>query len=250
MSEFRFKKFSVKNERSAMKVNTDGVLLGAAAILGDSPVKVLDAGTGTGTIALMVAQRLEEKNLLEGSSILGIDIDELSADEAEENFRQSPWSAFMECRHLPLSECEGTFDLIISNPPFFDGSLPNPDSRKKLSRHTFPKESEGRKDSPLSFRSLVEYAQGHLSDNGTLVMILPSENEPTLERSAPAFGLRIERSLSVRTVPSKEPSRVIVHLKKNLPSGTVPKKETLTIQDHGEYTPEYRSLVKDFYLWG
>ena len=100
MSEFRFKKFSVKNERSAMKVNTDGVLLGAAASIGDSPLKVLDAGTGTGTIALMIAQRMEEKGILEGSSILGIDIDEQSAYEAEENFRRSPWKGFMECRHL------------------------------------------------------------------------------------------------------------------------------------------------------
>ena len=248
MSEFRFKKFSVKNERSAMKVNTDGVLLGAAASIGDSPLKVLDAGTGTGTIALMIAQRMEEKGILEGSSILGIDIDEQSAYEAEENFRRSPWKGFMECRHLSLSECEGSFDLIISNPPFFDGSLPNPDIRKKLSRHTSSPDDEGHKNSPLSFRSLVEYAKGHLSDNGTLAMILPSGNEPILERFAPAFGLHIERSLRIRTVPSKEPSRVIVHLKKNLPSGTVPKKETLTVQDRGEYTPEYRSLVKDFYL--
>ena len=90
MSEFRFKRFSVKNERSAMKVNTDGVLLGASVILEERPLRVLDAGTGTGTIALMIAQRLEEKGLLDQSSILGIDIDADSAEEAAENFRSSP----------------------------------------------------------------------------------------------------------------------------------------------------------------
>ena len=250
MSEFRFKKFSVKNEESAMKVNTDGVLLGAAVHLDRGGIRVLDAGTGTGTIALMIAQRLEEKNFLEGSVILGIDIDVHSAKEAAENFLNSTWSSHLECRHMPLKECSGTFDLIVSNPPFYDHTLPNPDSRKNMTRHTVSPELEGGADSALSYRTLLEFSATGLSDGGTLAMILPADNEIPLRRLAASFGLALERIMRIRTTPKKEPSRIIVHLKKNPSTGIVPTEETLTVQDGGNYTPGYRNLVKDFYLWG
>ena len=250
MSEFRFKRFSVKNDRSAMKVNTDGVLLGASVILDERPLRVLDAGTGTGTIALMIAQRLEEKGRLDQSSILGIDIDADSAEEAAENFRSSPWNAQMESRHIPLSQCDGIFDLIVSNPPYFDSSLPNPDSRKKLSRHTLPSENESRSDAPLSYRALIDYSEEHLADGGIAVMILPADKELELKRTAASSGLSTIRIMRIKTTPGKDPSRIIVHLKKKSPAGILPTEETLIIQDRGEYTPEYRSIVKDFYLWG
>ena len=250
MSEFRFKRFCVKNDRSAMKVNTDGVLLGASVILDNRPLRVLDAGTGTGTIALMIAQRMEEKGLLDQSSILGIDIDADSAEEAAENFRSSPWNAKMESRHTPLSMCEGLFDLIVSNPPYFDSSLPNPDSRKKISRHTLSPENESRDDAPLSYRTLIEYSEDHLVEGGLVVMILPADKEIEVKRTAASSGLSTISIARIKTTPGKDPSRIIVHLKKKSPAGILPTEETLIIQDHGEYTPEYRSIVKDFYLWG
>ena len=250
MSVFRFKQFSVKNLRSAMKVNTDGVLLGACLQLGDHPVTVLDAGTGTGTIALMTAQRLNEKGILESSRITGIDIDKDSAEEAGENFRSSKWAAFMECRNVALQDCEGSFDIIVSNPPFFDFSLPNPDERKNLSRHTAVPSEEMADGAAMSYRTLIDYSNEHLKENGVLAMILPSECETPLRRLAASYGLQMTHILRIRTTPSKAPSRIIVHLKKNSSAGTVPVEEELIIQNNGEYTPGYKALVKDFYLWG
>ena len=102
MSIFHFKKFDVKNERSAMKVNTDGVLLGICAPIQPSDRQILDIGTGTGTVALVLAQRLSGTPIGEGAVITGIDIDKDAAGEADENFRGSPWSSILTALHTPL----------------------------------------------------------------------------------------------------------------------------------------------------
>ena len=164
MSIFRFKKFEVRNEKSAMKVNTDGVLLGAACPVRPDMKNVLDIGTGTGTIALMLAQRISALTQTTDSSIdlniIGIDIDEDAAAEAGANFAASAWAGSLEARRQALAELsdDRAFDLIVSNSPYYDSSLTNPDAKKTAARHT--------DETGLSFREVLEFAGKHLAQEG------------------------------------------------------------------------------------
>jgi tRNA1Val (adenine37-N6)-methyltransferase len=251
MGVFRFKKFEVVNERSAMKVNTDGVLLGAAMTILPSDRTMLDVGTGTGTIALMAAQRLSSAILNSSSAILNevknpridaIDIDEASASEASANFINSPWNSILKAHHLPLEEfaasTETVYDLIFSNPPYFEDSLTAPDERKSTARHT----SDG-----LSYRDIFEFAKDRLSENGRVSLVLPADQEAALTRYARMCGLYLFRILRVRTVPRKAPSRIIAEFSRTRCAEL--SEELLTIQDEGKYTQEYLSLTGDFYLF-
>lgn len=242
---FRFKHFEIRNERSAMKVNTDGVLLGAAVSLGDGDRRILDAGTGTGVIALILAQRMSEAGM--DTRILGIDIDAPSAEEAGENFSASPWTGILEADATPLQACTGTFDLIVSNPPYYDASLRNPDLRKSTARHTAAEDEENPGTSSLSYRTLAEFASCHLSENGRLAVILPSDRESVFLRTARGYGLYPSRILRIRTVPRKAPARFIAELSRTREENI--SEEELTIQNEGRYTGRYTDLVKEFYLW-
>ena len=241
MSVFRFKRFEVVNERSAMKVNTDGVLLGAAMTILPSDRALLDIGTGTGTIALMTAQRLSAF-YSDNAAVDAIDIDEPSASEAAANFEASPWSRNLKAYHSSLDEFAASnhtrYDLIFSNPPYFEDSLTAPDVRKSTARHT----SAG-----LSYRDIFEFARTHLSDKGRISLVLPSDLEKDLTRYARMSGLHLFRILRVRTVPRKAPSRIITEFSFVRPSHII--EELLTIQDEGKYTQEYLSLTRDFYLF-
>lgn len=247
MSVFHFKKFIVANERSAMKVNTDGVLLGAAMTLHHSDTAMLDVGTGTGTIALMAAQRVAE--LWESSSddtpvrIDAIDIDEPSASEAAMNFAASPWKGMLRAYNLPLNEFAGSescsrYDLIFSNPPYFEDSLTAPDERKSTARHT----SDG-----LSYRDIFDFAAEHLSDDGRVSLVLPADQEHALTRYARMCGFHLFKIMRVRTVPRKAPSRIIAEFSRL--RCEAPEETLLTIQNEGQYTEEYLSLTHDFYLF-
>lgn len=237
MGVFRFKRFEVRNERSAMKVNTDGVLLGAAVTLSGSEKRVLDVGTGTGTIALMLAQRLSDMGA--NARITGIDIDAPSAEEAGENFAASPWATILDARNVPLQQYDGgPFDLIVSNPPYFDDSLQAPDARRNISRHSVEGES-------LSYRELVAFAAESLGPDGRLAMILPADVEKTLRRTAVSFGLYPSRILRVRTKVTKLPSRIIVEFGRAI---ATPAEELLTIHEKERYSEEYLSMTNTFYI--
>ena len=247
MSVFRFKKFEVVNEKSAMKVNTDGVLLGAVMTISPSDLRLLDIGTGTGTIALMAAQRLsaasERANDKGYALVQAIDIDEASATEAGVNFRNSPWPDMLQAFHTSLDgfiETSGDckYDLIFSNPPYFEDSLNAPEERRNNARHT----STG-----LSYREILDFAADRLSENGRVSFVLPSETENSLCRHARMSGLHLFRIVRVRTVPRKAPSRIIAEfsrIRTDLPEDVI-----LTIQNEGKYTQEYLSLTRDFYLF-
>ena len=269
MSIFRFKQFEVVNERSAMKVNTDGVLLGAVMTIDPNDRRLLDIGTGTGTIALMAAQRMaegfpvgpgmtgkmsgmtgkmsgmtEHEITLRKFQIEAIDIDEPSATEAAVNFRNSPWGQHMSVTQASLEEYaadlaeEVRYDLIFSNPPYFDDSLEAPEERRNNARHT---------GSGLSYRELLEFSAVRLTECGRFAIVLPADQERALTRHARMCGLHLSRITRVRTVPRKAPSRIIAEFSRN--RNETPTDTVLTIQDEGKYTQEYLSLTRDFYLF-
>lgn len=254
MSVFRFKRFEVVNDRSAMKVNTDGVLLGASMTISYNDRRLLDVGTGTGTIALMAAQRVSQRDTLPDDgdlSITAIDIDQISVEEASANFMNSPWSEIIDARHISLdgfaAEIENVerksgmstrFDLIFSNPPYFDESLLAPDQRRSNARHT----STG-----LSYRELLDFAAKYLSEDGHISMVLPADTESSLTRHARMNGLHLFRILRVRTVPRKSPTRIIAEFSRH--RCETPEDKVLTIQNEGKYSEEYLSLTHDFYLF-
>ena len=240
MSVFKFKKFQVVNERSAMKVNTDGVLLGAVMTVQPSDRVLLDIGTGTGTIAMMAAQRLSDV-CSEPFVVEAIDIDKDSADEAAANFKNSPWSSSLRIYHASLDEFAsqaGEYDLIFSNPPYIEDSLTAPDQRKSTARHT----SDG-----LSYRDIFEFADKNLAVSGRVAFVLPLDQELALCRYGRMCGLHLFRITRVRTVPRKAPTRMIAEFSRTRCEN--PEDITLTIQSEGKYTQEYLTLMRDFYLF-
>ena len=258
MGVFQFKRFNVMNERSAMKVNTDGVLLGAAMTIRPDDRRLLDIGTGTGTIALMAAQRAlgipgqagddkpvtgDDEPVTGGDVMIdAIDIDEPSATEAAENFKASPWSDHLHVHNLSLQEFAETgsekYDLIFSNPPYFEDSLTAPDERKSTARHT----SDG-----LSYRDIFEFAAERLTCCGRVALVLPADQEAPLCRYARMCGLHLFRILRIRTVERKAPIRIIAEFSRE--RCQTPSDGILTIMNKGKYTQEYLSLTHDFYLF-
>ena len=251
MSVFRFKYFNVVNERSAMKVNTDGVLLGVAMTMLSADRRMLDIGTGTGTIALMAAQRAlgipgqpGDGEMGAGDDVMidAIDVDEPSASEAAANFCESPWAEHLRAHDLSLQDFASKesckYDLIFSNPPYFEDSCIAPDERKSTARHT----SVG-----LSYRDIFEFASERLTDNGRVSLVLPADQEAALCRYARMCGLHLFRIMRIRTVERKAPMRIITEFSRQ--RCQTPADEILTIMKEGKYTQEYLSLTKDFYLF-
>ena len=233
-----------------MKVNTDGVLLGALMTVRPEDRTWLDVGTGTGTVALMVAQRISamaEKGETGyagaiPASVLAIDIDAPSAREAARNFAASPWPSMLESVHSSLDGFRAAgasmkFDRIFSNPPYYDLSLEAPDSRRNTARHT----------ESLSYRELTDFSSVFLSENGLLSIILPAVSETWLLRHARMSGLHLSRLVRIRTTHRKQPSRIVAEFSRYRSSD--PSVSLLTIRDGQSYTPEYIALTRDFYLW-
>ena len=240
--------------RSAMKVNTDGVLLGAwltipSLTASGKRLEVLDIGTGTGVIALIIAQRLQ--SILAQFSIFAIDSDSPSAAEAQENFTASPWPAMLEAKHLTLQEMsmdncfENRFDIITSNPPYFKDSLKAPSARRSSARHT----------DNLPYETLISSAAKMLIENGTFSVVLPAEVLEEFISLAREQGLVPVRICRVKTVSAGKIKRVLIEFKKrckesNITQENAPAEELLTIQERGDgpYTNEYRRLTGDLYL--
>ena len=218
-----------------MKVGTDGVLLGAWAGQG-SPDSVLDIGTGSGLIALMLAQRFPE------ARITGIDIDRDAAMQARENFGKSPWKDRLLAMHISLQEFCRThanqrFDLIVSNPPFYDTTLTNPDTRKTTARHT----------GGLAHNELLLLSASLLSDPGVFSLIIPSESEKSLLRLAGRSGLHLLRLTRVFSKPGSRQRRTLAEFGKT-PSAT-PVEDTLTLMNpDGSRSGAHAGLTGDFYL--
>lgn len=228
MSAFRFKQFAVEQDDVAMKVGTDGVLLGAWVDTRGAD-RILDIGTGTGVIALMMAQRSAAQ------TIVGVDIDAVATARANSNFSISPWSDRLVTYNMPVQQYEGEkFDLIVSNPPYFTDSLLCPDSRRTLARHT----------TELSLIDLDDAVQRLLADGGRFALILPAEQ---MERYIALSALTVVRRCDVYSYPGGEVKRVMAELSR----GAQMAAQTQSIAIYTEkrdYSAEYRELTKDFYL--
>ena len=227
---FSLKQFTIWQDRCAMKVGTDGVLLGAWA-----PTKgvkrILDVGTGTGLIALQLAQRCPE------ACITAIEIDEEASAQARENVLHSPWPdrIKVECCDFKDFLPAGMFDLIVSNPPYFVDALRCPDVQRNLARH-----SDG-----LSYEMLFGRSICMLDKDGQISVIIPYEAEKIVTDVAWKNGLSLIRCTEVYTKPDKPCRRLLLSF------GLYPQKferDTLCIEDkNSQYTPEYTALTKDFY---
>ncbi len=244
---FRFKQFTVWHDRCAMKVGTDGVLLGAWAgpgrpgeISGGSPQTVLDIGTGSGLVALMLAQRYPE------AQVTGIDSDAEAAAQARENFAGSPWQQRLRAAHISLQEfCRGTaataaarrFDLIVSNPPFYDTTLTSPDPLRTAARHT----------GGLTHEELLLLSAGLLSDTGVFSLIVPSESEKSILRLADRSRLHLHRLTRVYSKPSSRPRRILASFGK-ISKGPVTEETVCLTDADGSRSEWYRKISEEFYL--
>lgn len=231
---FRFRQFSVRHDRCAMKVGTDGVLLGAWAPGGRS---ILDIGTGTGLIALMMAQRFPEAH------VTGIDIDGDAALQARENAAVSPFAPRIEVAHSSLAGFVAaaspplSFDSIVCNPPFFLHSLKNPDARRSVARHA---------DS-LPFADLFRGVAALLAPSGVFSAIVPAEVFEAFTAEASIAGLFVSRLTRVRTTPRKPPKRSLVAFSRLRPD-TLVEEECVMSQSDGSRSEWYRGLTTEFYL--
>lgn len=234
---FRFKQFSVSHAVSSMHVGVDAVLLGAVAGIPPSG-RLLDVGTGCGVIALIAAQRSVDLN------ILAIDVDIPSVDEATANFLKSPWSDRIHAESADFSqlspEDKGTFDMIISNPPYFDsGGDPDLSSRMRA-RH----------QATLSPVSLITHGKGLLSPSGRIAMIFPAEFETEIDKVIDDCGMCLHRKVYVAGRVGAPPKRIIIEAGAAPAISRVPfEPERIEIEESpGKYTPAYIDLCKDLYL--
>jgi tRNA1Val (adenine37-N6)-methyltransferase len=235
MSVFQFKQFSVNQDQTAMKIGTDGVLLGAWTPIENNPKSVLDIGTGTGIIALMLAQRSDAEQ------IDALEIDESAYEQAVENFENSPWGDRLFCFHAGLDEFvddpEDEYDLIVSNPPFYSEEYRSENEQRDLARF----------QGAMPFEELVEAADLLLSENGIFSVIIPfNEEDRFIELCAEAelFPIKVTR---VKGAPNTKIVRSLLAFKRYELAVLTSDELVIEISRH-EYTPEYISLTKDFYL--
>lgn len=232
---FQFKQFSVEQDKTAMKIGTDGVLLGAWAPIDEHTFSVLDIGSGTGIIALMLAQRSN------ANQIDALEIDENAYEQAVENFENSPWSDRLFCYHAGLDEFmeepEDEYDLIISNPPFYSENYFSGDEQRDQARFT----------EALPFEDLVEAADLLLSENGVFAIIVPYKEEDKILALAHDFDLFPKKITRVKGTPTTEIKRSLLAFSRNVTENFPVDELVIEIGRH-EYTPEYISLTKNFYL--
>lgn len=229
---FHFKSFSITQEQSAMKVGTDGVLLGAWSSPTSYPHKILDIGTGTGLIAIMLAQRFTD------SEIHAIDIDEATAQEAQINAQSSPFSERLKIQHCALQNFspKENFDLIVSNPPYFRKTTKSNNRRRALARD----------NETLNLEYLIEKSYDLLSNNGNLSLITPAYEFEIIEAIAQNKGFFITRICWVKGNNNSPTKRVLINLSKKKDQV---KENYLTIEkNRHNFTEEYRDLCKDFYV--
>lgn len=234
MSHFNFKQFTIQQDRCAMKVGTDGVLLGAWAPIGHNPFNILDIGAGTGLLSLMLAQRSHAEQ------IDALEIDEAAYEQCVENFEESSWSDRLFCFHAGLDEFmeepEDVYDLIVSNPPFYTEDYTSGDAQRDMARFA----------DALPFEDLAEAAGILLSEDGVLAVILPFKEEARFVALAEAEGLYPFKITRVKGTPESETKRSLMAFSFDERDAEI-NELVIEIGRH-DYTPEYIALTNDFYL--
>ena len=233
---FTFKQFHITDGHTAMKVGTDGVLLGAWA---NGGLRILDIGTGTGLIALMMAQRFPT------AQIDAIEIDKDALEDARFNVSQSPFndrinilnSSLQDYAPCSVIQEEGIYDAIVCNPPYFINSLKNPLQKRTTARHT----------DTLSHQELIYHSKRLLKPNGTLSIIIPSNNKDILEAEAIFNGLSILKITNIKTKPSKPAKRCLIEFGKDTTTECKIEEQVLN-DDMGARTLWYQNITQAFYI--
>ena len=235
MSIFQFKQFAVNQDQCAMKIGTDGVLLGTWAPIDTRPNSILDIGTGTGIIALMLAQRCDAQQ------IDALEIDENAYENAVDNFESCPWSDRLFCFHAGLDEFveepEDEYDLIVSNPPFYVEDYRSDNAQRDLARF----------QEAMPFEDLVEAAALLLSENGVFAVIIPFKEEEiflALAKEYELFPIKITR---VKGTHETQIVRSLLAFRRYELAVLTADELVIEINRH-EYTDDYIALTKDFYL--
>ncbi|WP_194851824.1 tRNA1(Val) (adenine(37)-N6)-methyltransferase [Nonlabens antarcticus] len=238
MSTFKFKQFEVAQGQCAQKIGTDAVLLGAWANPLEKPYTILDVGTGTGVIALMMAQRYSR------AQIDALEIDDTAFEQATTNFENSPYGDRLSCFHASFQEfyeeVEERFDLIISNPPFFDGKLERDD------QIIDEKRQQARFDDALPFEELIYGVYKLLETEGTFACIIPSDREAEFLKITTHFQLFATRKTYVRGTKDAAVKRVLMEFRFR-ESELITTYLTIENSRHN-YTDDYTNLTQDFYL--
>ncbi|MBP5257949.1 MAG: methyltransferase [Prevotella sp.] len=235
MSGFSFKQFEVCHDRCGMKVGTDGCLLGAWASGGS---RILDVGTGSGLIALMMAQRFP------GSRVTAIDIDADAVSQAKENVINSPFADRVDVIEADFNNFfieanteKPLYDAIVSNPPFFENALKTPDAQRNIARHS---------DS-LTYASLMRNAYRLLSAEGTLTVVVPADYESVVMSEAAIAGFFLSQRTAIRTKENKPIKRLLLAFTKSSPY-EIENIECALLSSDGMRSVWYQSLMSDFYL--
>lgn len=228
---FQFKQFTVIQEHSAMKVGVDSVILGAWTQTGEAKT-ILDVGCGTGLLSLMMAQR-------SSAQITGIDIDKDTCREAEMNVARSQWPDRINIQHIPFQQFAmqhtDRFDLVISNPPYFENSSKPGDLKRKTARH----------NDELPFNEFLEGCTRVLHPVGRFSVILPADRAGDFSQLASGYGFFKSRILKVQHFPDKPYHRILMEFMQKKITCT---EEMLVIESEGQYTESYRQLTGPFYL--
>ena len=230
---FQFRQFVVHQQRCAMKVGTDGTLLGAWAAAPSGQCRILDIGTGTGLIALMMAQRYPE------AEVTGIDIDEDAVTQAVDNVRLSPFSERIRICHLDILNFADTigFDAIVSNPPYFVDSLACPDDQRTIARHAVS----------LTYEQLMHQVYRLLKDEGRFSVVVPSDCRAKIEAAACLEGFFTTRVCLIKTTPRKQPKRQLIEFQKH-PVSELDISEGVIEVSPNVRSEWYQQLTKEFYI--
>lgn len=229
---FRFKQFLVMQDEPVFRVGTDGVLLGAWSDIGEVQT-VMDIGTGTGLLALMIAQRSDAR-------ITAVDIDDASFKQAGINFDASPWNDRLSLHHCPIQDFHQAldFDMVICNPPFFqDSKLPD-DKYLTLSKH----------NTRLGLIELADLVPGLLNENGRFCTVFPVEEGEKISGLLEARGMYVHRSLKIRPTPGLDVKRLLLDFRFGRGRDPIVEELVIELEKRHEYSKEYMDLTRDFYL--
>lgn len=230
---FQCKKFYVAHDQCAMKVGTDGLLLGAFAPLPPAGSAILDIGAGSGLISLMLAQRTAAANAIDA-----VELDSAAAMQAARNVANSPWPDAVQLLKgdILTYHTDKRYRLIVSNPPFFQHALLSPDKTRSQARHTCS----------LPLTALLDKAGELLADAGIFTLILPLAEAEQLAQLAISRGWYVTQRCAVRSKADKPVQRLLLSLSKT--SQSAAHSSLIIHQADGSYSAQYKTLLKDFYL--